>query len=528
MRPYQLKRFIALASCAVWLSLCSGPTTLHADILQKILIMPGPVIEMHAEFETTCKNCHAPLSDIAQRELCTTCHKDVGADIKRKRGFHGRDPQARVDECASCHTDHEGRGAQTVVFDSSSFDHTLTDFPLFGLHAETSCSACHDDGTPYRNAPANCVACHQQDDRHDGALGEACSDCHNSTNWSFVRFDHTTTSFPLTGGHTSTTCVACHKTPDYAATPSDCVACHRDVDVHQGRNGNSCGDCHVTANWTRITFNHTKLTGFTLSLGHDGLTCQDCHRADDFTDVSDANCNTCHVDDDVHRGANGTECDSCHTVSNWSVTTFDHVAASRFALEGAHATVPCAACHASNVYDPQPRDCSGCHGDGDPHDGQLGLGCESCHAQMSWTGQVRFDHDLTQFPLIGSHADVACDQCHASSAFHDAAENCSDCHRDDEPHRGALGLQCEACHNPRAWQAWVFDHDGQTEFPITGAHADLTCGACHKAAQNEPGNFQTPQDCGSCHRRDDPHLGRFGNDCGSCHTTSSFRQSEAL
>jgi cytochrome c556 len=35
-------------------------------------------------------------------------------------------------------------------------------------------------------------------------------------------------------------------------------------------------------------------------------------------------------------------------------------------------------------------------------------------------------------------------------------------------------------------------------------------------------------DCNSCHRRDDPHFGRFGNNCEACHTTSSFTQIEGM
>ena len=48
-------------------------------------IMPGPVIEGHADIEGDCKQCHAPLSDTLQSDLCIACHEDVGFDI--------RDPQ---------------------------------------------------------------------------------------------------------------------------------------------------------------------------------------------------------------------------------------------------------------------------------------------------------------------------------------------------------------------------------------------------------------------------------------------------
>lgn len=510
------------------LALGMVPLTLRADALERIFIMPGPVIGAHAEIESDCDSCHAPLSDTPQNQLCVACHEDIGADVERERGFHGRDPEASTAECASCHTDHEGRDAQVVLFDADSFDHRFTDFPLLGGHGDATCDACHVEDALFRDAPSECIVCHRDDDHHDGALGEACGDCHNASDWRFVRFDHAKTGFALTGGHKSATCEACHTTADYAATPTECVACHRQEDVHKGRNGTECGDCHVTANWQQLTFNHAKETGFALRGGHDGLTCQDCHRADDFSGLRGDDCNSCHVNDDVHKGRNGPDCAACHGVSSWVVSSFDHTAISDFALVDTHATLECQACHVNNVQDKLPRDCGGCHGESDPHKGQLGARCEDCHAQVTWTASVRFDHDLTSFPLIGMHGELACDECHATPAYHDAPMECKECHAEDDPHGGTLGPMCEVCHNPRDWQAWVFDHQKQTDFALTGSHATVPCGACHQTVVSSLDEVSAPRDCAGCHRRDDPHQGRFGDACGSCHTTESFRQIREL
>ena len=45
---------------------------------------------------------------------------------------------------------------------------------------------------------------------------------------------------------------------------------------------------------------------------------------------------------------------------------------------------------------------------------------------------------------------------------------------------------CDACHNPVGWQAWTFDHDVQTDFPLTGGHADVAAHATAWATAAPP------------------------------------------
>ena len=147
--------------------------------------------------------------------------------------------------------------------------------------------------------------------------------------------------------------------------------------------------------------------------------------------------------------------------------------------------------------------------------------CESCHAETAWHAPIRFDHGLRDFPLLGKHAALECSACHASAAFHDADAECAACHSDEDSHGGRLGAECATCHNPTAWSAWTFDHAAQTAFPLVGVHAKVTCESCHRRPL-ETMAARNAGDCGECHRRDDPHAGRFGAECGSCHTAESF------
>ena len=54
--------------------------------------------------------------------------------------------------------------------------------------------------------------------------------------------------------------------------------------------------------------------------------------------------------------------------------------------------------------------CSDCHRQ-DPHRGQFGKDCQSCHVVDGFE-KVSFNHDHTRFPLTGKHAAVSCQKCH--------------------------------------------------------------------------------------------------------------------
>lgn len=497
-----------------------------ASVLEKWLIMPGPVAVSHADIEAACDSCHDLSNELPQASLCIACHVDVGDDVDGGAGFHGRLSPDDPMECTDCHTEHEGRDADIVGLEESTFDHTQTDFELHGAHEGLACAVCHAPDEPHRAAPEQCVGCHRDDDAHEGQLGDACVHCHIVTEWSDALFNHSRSGFPLTGAHVDTPCQACHVEDLYTPIADDCLSCHRGDDVHRGQNGTRCDSCHITSDWTRVTFDHAAIAGFALAGGHRGLTCNDCHSAGNFKDLGGSSCASCHADDDVHDGRNGNDCGACHVDSGWSTVNFDHARDTGIALPDGHGDLSCTACHAGKIHEPIPGNCGGCHVDDDVHRGQLGATCESCHQPSNWTAQVLFEHDLTSFPLLGAHATVSCEACHASQAFHDAGDRCVDCHAADDAHGGALGKDCSACHNPTDWTAWRFDHDVQTSFALTGRHSDLACSACH--GRSVRGGATISDTCSACHRNDDPHGGRFGNACQTCHSTATFSELEGL
>ncbi|MBT8079894.1 MAG: hypothetical protein KJO31_15050, partial [Gammaproteobacteria bacterium] len=334
------------------------------------------------------------------------------------------------------------------------------------------------------------------------------------------------TGFTLTGAHGGIECAGCHTSEDFSAVGRTCNDCHRSVDVHKGRNGTRCGDCHTTTTWNSVTFNHAVVSGFRLDGGHRNLSCQACHNAANFMELQTSECSACHSRNDPHQGRFGPDCGSCHTTANWRSVNFDHAARTGFELPPGHEDLQCDQCHTESLSVALPTNCGTCHAGDDPHIGQLGDRCESCHVSTNWTAMISFAHELTRFPLIGAHEDVPCESCHASAAFHDAEIDCVSCHASDDVHSGSLGDECDSCHNPATWRAWQFNHNTHTSFPLDGAHADVRCNACHVDAALRGRTL--PKDCGSCHRRDDPHAGRFGNNCEACHTTTSFSEIEGM
>lgn len=485
------------------------------------LLMPGKVSKAHVKQEETCTNCHDRSNARTQTSLCLDCHKDIAADIRLAHDYHGRMSNSGVSECRACHTEHKGRNSDIVQLNKTQFDHHLTDFPLEGSHVAVACEGCHKSGEAWRKAPTTCIGCHKKDDVHRGQLTQPCGECHGSSTWTDAKFDHDKTEFKLTGAHLSVSCNACHVAGHYKQTPKSCNGCHATDDEHRGARGPDCAKCHVTKEWKTAKYDHLKETGYELLGVHDRITCAACHQTGNFKDKIPKDCNGCHKADDAHARRFGAACGDCHDNERWPITDYDHSARHHFALEGAHAKIDCYACHTAAVVSQHlPTDCANCHRSEDPHGGKLKGGCDACHGQNSWRADIVFDHDLTQYPLLGLHRVVSCAQCHATLAFDQTPETCAECHSNDDVHKGGLGKKCESCHSPNGWPLWAFDHAKETHFPLLGAHAKLQCADCH---HEPPGTVKTSAQCGSCHHKDDRHLGEYGPQCDRCHTVYSWK-----
>ncbi len=165
-----------------------------------------------------------------------------------------------------------------------------------------------------------------------------------------------------------------------------------------------------------------------------------------------------------------------------------------------------------------------------PH-GNLAIPCQNCHTTTSWSplrATPEFNHDTdTHYPLRGMHADVACNSCHVSKVFTEAGTQCANCHADF--HKRQFGAQCDNCHTVQGWRVntqSVRDH--WNRFPLLGAHATVTCDACHKGAATGVYTGLSTQ-CISCHARDyqtpvvNHVAANFPTACENCHNVLQWQ-----
>ena len=514
---------IKLLTVSILLSFSISEAAFALDVEK--LFMPGKLISGHQKYESDCIQCHVRMRETTQKKLCLDCHELVAADIQDKKGFHGKNSKANSLDCRECHTDHKGADANIVWLDRDSFDHKQTDYALLGKHQITECTACHIEEKKYREAPGTCIKCHKEDDAHDNKLGEKCGDCHSPKAWGSDQFDHEKTDFKLKQAHEKVACDLCHIENKYKDTPKTCVSCHAIKDVHKNRFGSQCQDCHSEKKWSESIFDHDRDTKYRLKHKHRSVSCYSCHSKAIKKSVqkkTPRNCYDCHRLDDVHKGKNDKKCEQCHSEKSWQDSSFDHDTKTDFALKGKHKEASCQACHHADTPGKKTStECYSCHKHEDAHKEQQGKQCDNCHNEVTWwLENVRYDHELSDFPLIGQHAVAGCESCHLSSAFKDTKSSCNDCHKNDDLHKRALGKDCKQCHNPNDWLIWEFDHD-ETDFKIEGAHIEVHCHSCHKKPLEK--NSQRKSRCRDCHSQDDIHNGNFGPVCDSCHTQKEFK-----
>jgi hypothetical protein len=275
-------------------------------------------------------------------------------------------------------------------------------------------------------------------------------------------------------------CKACHTAPWEGATMADrCLTCHTNI-AQQMQDANM-------------------LHG-TLFQADPTLACRDCHPE--------------------HHGA-----DAPLTVME--DVPFPHEVVG-FSLNGHQLTAArepfaCNDCHHNDITSFAPETCDTCHRQMDiaymtAHALSFGSACLACHDGMDHFDE-NFDHNVFSFPLTGSHAGLACVQCHINARglvdFAAAPQDCFSCHQQDDAHNGQFGTDCAACHNTTAWIPSTFT--GQHTFPLNHG-GGATCATCHSAGF-------TTYTCYGCHEHNeaevierhlDKDIPNFQN-CMECH-----------
>lgn len=237
-----------------------------------------PLVGKHRT--VSCASCHKTgYSKALKYNRCSDCHKDYH---NRQFAMQGGSP-----DCSDCHS--------ILGFDRSNYTierHNHSPFQLTGAHLATPCFDCHkkSDKWSFRQIGKECVDCHK--DIHEPTLDKkyypdaSCNNCHNSSRWSNIAFDHTRTGYILEGAHLRQSCKSCHfkdenqdlPVQQFSQLSSSCTDCHEDE--HQEQFGipvgTSCLKCHDYFDWSAGMFNHNQ-TAFPLDGKHKDVACNKCH-----------------------------------------------------------------------------------------------------------------------------------------------------------------------------------------------------------------------------------------------------------
>ncbi len=516
------------------------------------LFSPGPLAKPHAALEgvSNCVRCHEAGDKVTQ-SLCLDCHKELAPRVAKHTGFHGRLTEEKR-ACERCHKDHQGGEFEMVEWTPSKkgFNHKETGWPLNGKHAELKCEQCHEPrfieardinkwmaSHPEKKAtflglPQDCAGCHF--DEHRGQMSGKCADCHGEKAFKpTAGFSHDRTQYPLTGKHKDVECKKCHETKPDTSTRAD---------------------------------------AFPAPVNKKSFV--------QYDNIEHESCLSCH--EDFHKGAFGEKCDSCHSTVGWRIIHTPEMKRAfhdktKYPLRGLHAEVDCKACHGPFVGKPPKfkglafEHCTDCHVDA--HMGQLdpkghAIACEGCHTVAGFlpAKYELAEHQKTSYPLEGAHVATPCSLCHVQKPalqsrilpaaltflrnqhrephfsyalfqIPGALDHCETCHKDE--HAGQLKdrggkdvTTCTRCHQLSSFHDVKFDHDKDSRFPLTGAHAKAQCAQCHEPTELNGATTvrYKPLElaCAACHA--DAHAGQFHKlnsdepqDCAECHETKDWK-----
>ena len=235
-------------------------------------------------------------------------------------------------------------------------------------------------------------------------------------------------------------------------------------------------------------------------------------------------------------------CVTCHAPDSWRPVRiskdFKH-AERTFPLDGAHLRTTCTGCHKNLVFAKVTSTCASCHTD--VHQRELGTDCARCHTTRSFVdqGQLKRMHELTRFPLRGSHSAARCDACHAPATpgrpqYTGRSTACMSCHAADYRQAKApdhlasqFSQDCASCHVNSSWRNARFDHSA-TRFALDGAHKAVSCTSCHADKVFHGKSME----CVSCHQADynrsanPPHSPGFPTTCANCHSVAGWKDAK--
>ncbi|MCS6912083.1 MAG: cytochrome c3 family protein [Myxococcales bacterium] len=493
-----------------------------------------------------CDKCHTQKTPTGRPTYllapvpCQGCHKSPHGEL-----------HVPLDSCDRCHDAKSWRPVEPLNFDHQKD----TRFPLETKHIGVPCAACHPKSLfRLTGWSSDCTPCHRNVHGESLFGQKRCVGCHSArVDWTVVDFDHNRkTRFSLTGPHKKP-CVSCHLPADRRAPARKCDACHKDAHLGRFAKVGECSACHLNDSWgPELRFDHDRQTRFVLTGRHGLVECRACHRGAAPSEYENfeklvhvisgkgrkvqvqVECMGCHRHREVHKGQfTNDQCLSCHknpgvveqTNTPESVRKrmlIGHGPGKPFQLVDGHKIADCKKCHRNDQYKGTPTNCGPeCHADR-LHKGSLGKQCLNCHEGARWTA-TRFDHQQTDYPLIGKHKEASCEGCHPQRQYKPRPRTCGDaeCHLKDDAHAGSLGRKCAGCHSPTGRLS--FDHNDPKvpdRWRLEGKHINVRCVGCHPTQKYRP----APVRCEGCHAEPVVHKGELGTRCTDCHEVNGWEK----
>jgi hypothetical protein len=349
---------------------------------------------------------------------------------------------------------------------TSSFNHSLTGFPLTGTHASVACASCHVNGR-MKNTPTQCIGCHNTmtapgEPQSHPKTTNRCESCHLTTTWRDMAFmDH----IQATGS-----CASCHngnlaigKSANHIVTAAPCGNCHNNTVSFAGATlpasppaPNSAATLATTPpsvaappvigpvlgpmamNMGQPNMGHARVSNGCAGC-HNGVTasgkppnhaptnapCENCHRSTvSFVGARMnhagliGNCASCHngktaTGKPTKHVITSDSCQTCHkTTATFEGARLDHT----------RVTAPCASCHNGTVSEGKPV-----------RHFVTALPCDSCHRSVAWV-QVNYRHSSPAY--VNHGPGLSCTSCHTTNAqtvpwkFPAFRPDCAGCHGD--------------------------------------------------------------------------------------------------
>jgi len=175
--------------------------------------------------------------------------------------------------------------------------------------------------------------------------------------------------------------------------------------------------------------------------------------------------------------------------------------------------------------------------------------------------------DHSDYPLEGTHAELACESCHTDGKYKGTPRECTDCH--STPATGIYAAhfdgQCVDCHTTASWDPYQFNHVAVVECqschlkdsplahydppdksikylaavrvqflkpmptPTSQNWEEVYADACIRCHTNTNDWHEVDfdhfgfNDCASCHQEEDAPTDHFAGQCSNCHNTVAWQ-----